>query len=249
MCGSTAKSRPRSRSLSSLSSCFDPRPRQALEVPPAEVLAAASNGQLGLDHRFLHALLDRSDEAFSGGPRVLPPQSRRKTRSTFPPTSSCSSGTGNGRKASSFILKYIEEDPTDVPDEAIEALVAIGAPALEPLLKLYGELEEENSGEIAFILANLGVKDPRILQLLLDRIEFDLSDTVLLLVSYGDPDARSTSKHQAAKLAEDDAQLKKEIEEAIRSLGELRPQQTQMPAAEPRIRTSGLCTPRKLIFR
>jgi hypothetical protein len=194
-------------------------PDQLSDVAPAEVLAAASKGHLGLDHRFLHALLDRPEEAF---PAVLE-FSRHDLADDIvdlSPDLVLLFRHWKRPEGLEFILKYIEEDPTDVPDEAIEALVAIGAPALESLLKLYGELDEENSGEIAFILANLGVKDPRILQLLLDRIEFDLSDTVLLLVSYGDPQAREALEAEAAKLSEGEAQLKKEIEEAIRVLGE-----------------------------
>ncbi len=194
-------------------------PDKLSDVPPAEVLAAASKGQLGLDHRFLHALLDRPEEAL---PAVLEFSRRNLAEDTvdLSPDLILLFRHWKRPEGLEFILRYIEEDPTDVPDEAIEALVAIGAPALEPLLKLYAELEEENSGEIAFVLANLGVKDPRILQLLLDRIEFDLSDTVLLLVSYGDPQAREALQAQASKLPETDVQLKKEIDEAINSLGE-----------------------------
>jgi len=192
-------------------------PDKLLEVPPSEVLIAASKGQLGLDHRFLHALLDRTDEAF---PAVLE-FSRRNLADDLvdlSPDLILLFRHWKRPEAVPFLIDYIEEDPTDVPDEAIEALVAIGAPALDPLWKLYGELEEEDSGEIAFILANLGVRDPRILSLLLDRIAFDLSDSVLLLVSYGDPDAIGALEAQLAKLSEENGQLKKEIEEAIRTL-------------------------------
>ncbi|MFL6447467.1 MAG: HEAT repeat domain-containing protein [Bryobacteraceae bacterium] len=194
-------------------------PDKLSDVARAEVLAAASKGHLGLDHRFLHSLLDRPEEAF----RAVLEFSRHNLADDIvdlSPDLILLFRHWKRPEGLEFILKYIEEDPTDVPDEAIEALVAIGAPALEPLLKLYGELEEEDSGEIAFVLANLGVKDPRILQLLLDRVDFDLSDTVLLLVSYGDPQAREALEAQAANLPEGDAQLRKEIEEAIRVLDE-----------------------------
>lgn len=194
-------------------------PDKLLEVPSTEVLAAASKGQLGLDHRFLHALLDRPEEAF---PAVLE-FSRRNLADDIvdlSPDLILLFRHWKRPEGLPFLIDYIKEDPTDVPDEAIEALVAIGEPALEPLVKLYGELAEEDSGEIAFILANLGVRDPRILPILLDRIEFDLSDTVLLLVSYGDPQAIGALETQVAKLSDDDGQLKKEIEEAIRTLRE-----------------------------
>jgi hypothetical protein len=192
-------------------------PDKLLEASPAEVLAAASKGQLGLDHRFLHALLDRPEEAF----RAVLEFSRHNLEEDtvdLSPDLILLFRHWKRPEGLEFILRYIEEDPTDIPDEAIEALVAIGAPALEPLLKLYAGLEEQDSAEIAFILANLGVRDPRILQLLLDRIEFDLSDTALLLGSYGDPAGREALTAQLGKLSESDGQLRKEIEEALRDI-------------------------------
>src|SRR3954447_10032495 len=118
-----------------------------------------------------------------------------------------------------FHIGLIKEDPEDVPDEITIALVEAGAPALEPLLALYSELDEGESGEVAFILANLRVRDERILKLLLDRMEFDLSDTLLLLGSYGDPAARPAIEN-AAVLAAGDAELMKEAADTLEQLGE-----------------------------
>ncbi len=77
-----------------------------------------------------------------------------------------------------------------MPDEAVEALVAIGAPALEPLLdalctnskspKRRGRVHSRESAESATSAFS---------KVLLDRLEFDLSDTALLLGIYGDPAA------------------------------------------------------------
>ncbi|MBV8709401.1 MAG: hypothetical protein JO028_19585, partial [Acidobacteriaceae bacterium] len=117
-----------------------------------------------------------------------------------------------------FLIDYIKEDPTDIPDEVVEALVEIGQPALEPLLQLYGGLDESESGEVAFILANLRVRDDRILQLLLDRLEFDLSDTALLLSIYGDRRARPALEQAAAALEPSEAELKKEITDVLEAL-------------------------------
>jgi hypothetical protein len=128
--------------------------------------------------------------------------------------------TWRSPEAVPFLVNYIREDPEQIPDEAIEALVAIGQPALEPLLALYDALDESESGEVAFILANLRTRDERILKLLLDRLEYDLSDTVLLLGIYGDPAARAALEEAAAELGPADKELKKEIAEAIESLND-----------------------------
>jgi len=192
-------------------------PEKLLEAKPAEVLAAAARGHLGLDHRFLHALLDRREEAL---PDVLAFAERDRSNDVVDLTPEL---TGIFRywqppEAIPFYIRQIKEDPENVSDEVTIGLVDTGAAALEPLLALYAELEETESGEVAFILASLRVPDERILKLLLDRIEFDLSDTLLLLGIYGDPAARPAIEN-AALLISDDAELMKEVNDTLELLG------------------------------
>ena len=168
-------------------------PEKLLEAKPAEVLAAAARGHLGLDHRFLHALLDRREEAL---PDVLAFAERDRSNDVVDLTPELTAifRYWQPPEAIPFYIRQIKEDPENVSDEVTIGLVDTGAAALEPLLALYAELEETESGEVAFILASLRVRDERILKLLLDRIEFDLSDTLLLLGIYGDPAARPDNR-------------------------------------------------------
>ena len=76
---------------------------------------------------------------------------------------------------------------------------------------------------MAFILANLRVHDDRILNLLLDRMEFDLSDTALLLGIYGDPAAKEPLEAAAAQLEPREVELKKEIQNIIETLDSPKP--------------------------
>lgn len=192
-------------------------PDKLTDASPAEVLEAAARGHLGLDHRFLHALLDRPEQAL---PALAEFSKRDRSRDAVDLTPEIIALFRHSKspEALPFLINYIKEDPTDLPDEAVEAVVEIGPPALEPLLQLYGELDESENGEIAFILANLRVRDPRILQLLLDRLEFDLPDTALLLSIYGDPAARPALEQAAADLPSSDAELRKEIQDALGAL-------------------------------
>ncbi len=194
-----------------------PDPDQLNTVSPAEVLDAASLGHLGLDHRFLRALLDRPEEAL---PALT--EFAKRDRSDDPvdlaPEIIAILRVWNTPDAIPFLISYVREDPENVPDEAVEALVAIGPPALEPLLRLYGELEESQSGEVAFILANLRVRDKRILKILGDRLEYDLSDTFLLLGIYGDPAAIPALERAAQELGSTDTQLKKELADTLETL-------------------------------
>jgi hypothetical protein len=203
-----ARCRPRENSVLFLD------PDKLFEATPAEVLEAARRGHLGLDHRVLHALLDREAEA---RPAVVAfaETDRSGDRVDLAPELVALFRHWKTPEAIPFLIKYIKEDPEDVPDDAIEALVEIGKPALEPLLVLYNELEESESAEIAFILASLRIRDERILKVLLDRLEYDLSDAAILLGAYGDPAAKPALEAAAADLSERDTELKKEISDAI----------------------------------
>ena len=200
-------------------------PDKLNEYTPAEVLDAAAQGHLGLDHRFLHALLDRRQDSL---PALLAFAERDRSQDTvdLAPELTAIFRTWKIPEALPFYIRYIKGDPQEIPDELVEALVEIGQPALEPLLALYDALEETDSGEIAFILAHLRVRDDRILQILLDRLEYDLSDTILLLSIYRDPAAKPALEAARAALSDEYSDLKKEIDSAISELGEPDPPDT-----------------------
>ena len=171
-------------------------PNKLSESSPAEILEAAAQGHIGLDHRFLRALLDRRDEAL---PAVI--QFAGKDRSDYAvdlePELIALIRFWRAPEGIPFLIDYIREEPAELPDEVIETIVEIGEPALEPLLAQYNETEESNRSEIAFILASLGVRDKRILDLLLEHAEYDLSDGAFLLSVYGDPEAKSYLERKA----------------------------------------------------
>ncbi len=193
-------------------------PNKLVEAKPAEVLDAAARGRLGLDHRFLHALLDRREEAL---PAVVAFAARDREYDAvdLAPDLIALFRHWGAPEAIPFLIKYIKEDPSDIPDEAMEALVALGRAALDPLLALYQELAESESSEVAFVLVNLGIRDERILKILIDRLEYDLSDAVFLLGIYNDPAARPALELAAKELAGSDSELKKEIAKALEELG------------------------------
>jgi hypothetical protein len=192
-------------------------PDRLLESSPAEVLDAASRGHLGLDHRFLHAILDRPAESL---PAVVAfaERDRNKDVVDLAPELIALFHSWKAPEGVPFLIRYLKEDPENVPDEAVETLVGLGRPALEPLLALHDELDESEGGEIAFILANLRVRDRRILELLLNRLDYDLSDALLLLGMYGDPAAIEPIERSATTLGDADADLKKEAANTIAAL-------------------------------
>ncbi|MGH9585302.1 MAG: HEAT repeat domain-containing protein [Bryobacteraceae bacterium] len=192
-------------------------PDKLNEASPAEVLQAAAEARLGLDRRFLRALLDRPEQALPAA-LAFAQRDRGHDRVDLAPELIALFRHWQTPEALPSLIAYIKEGPEDIPDEAMEALVEIGQPALEPLLRLYEELDESESGEVAFLLANLGVREERILRILTDRLEYDASDALFLLGAYGDPAARPAIERAASGWTEADSELKKELAGALEAL-------------------------------
>jgi len=197
-------------------------PNQYSSVTPFELLEAAADGIVPLDGRLLHAL---TDDAESSIPDLV--------RFGI-------SGTGTHPidleediiailrylktpQAIPFFIDCIRREPGDVSDELVEALVPLASEALEPLIALYHELEEERAGEVAFLLSSLRIRDPRLLAILLDYFEYDATDGAFCLGMYGDPAAREPLEKILAAIDPKDSEqapLRAEILEAIDRLSE-----------------------------
>lgn len=183
-----------------------------------DLLKAASRGLLGLDRRLLHALVDDPSRSLPGlvrfaaedhddDPLDLEPELLAVFRYLKTP------------EALPFYIKCLRTRVEDAEDDLIEGTIALGQPALEPLLKLYEELGEEQGGEVAFILAGLGVRDDRVLRILLERLEYDATDGGMCLGLYGDPAAIAAIEKMKAEVPADDIELRRELQNAIDEIG------------------------------
>src|SRR6185369_3471498 len=121
-------------------------------------------------------------------------------------------------EALDFYMDVIRRAPDDVSDELIQALLPFRERAIEPLLALYEELGEEHSAEIGFLLAGMHVHDPRVLALLLDRLEFDAADGAFCLGLYGDPAARPALEMMLAEIPAREVELRREVQYALEQL-------------------------------
>ncbi len=189
----------------------------ATGVSTYDLLKAAARGMVGIDQRFMHALVDdpaRSVpdmlrfalEDHENDPVWLEADLVAAFRHLKTP------------EALSFYLKRLREDGEDADDELINAVIEQGASAVDPLLALYNEMEEDESGDVGFILAALGVRDERILRLLLDRLEYDPADAAMSLGVYGDPAAIPELERVIASLPAESGSLRQELSEAIQDL-------------------------------
>ena len=189
-------------------------PENLQSVPPPEILYEATAGRLGIDQRFFRALLDRREETIA----ALVEWAKRDREDDPVDLEIEAVELIHALKAHEgmpLLLDAIRIAPDEIPDEVIEAIHSFGSDAVDPLLELYAELGEEEGGEVAFLLASLHVRDPRILKLLLDRLEYDAAEGAFLLGIYGDPQTRPALETMASSLDQTDKDLKKEIENAI----------------------------------
>jgi hypothetical protein len=192
-------------------------PQQYESVSAYDLLAAAARGRVGIDHRFLHAILDHREEAIPHLVRFAAEDHREDPLNLEEDLISIFRYF-NPSEAIDYYTKLVREDPEQVSDELVDAFVHAGRPALEPLLALYEELGEENSGDIAFLLAALRVRDPRVLKILTERLEYDMSDTAICLDMYGDPAAIPALDRALHGLPESEAHLRHELSGVIESL-------------------------------
>jgi HEAT repeat protein len=191
------------------------------------LLRAAEDGRIGIDQRFLRAVLDRFEE-------FLPELVRTGLEDREAPVPLEYDLVALFRfrprvEALPFLVDIIRRYPYDIHDDLLETFCRLGAEAISPLLAVYEELGPEEGTDLAFVLAALQVRESRVLHLLLDRLQKDPADGAFLLGVYGDPEA--LPELQKALDAEDGLPTTAafELRYAIRRLNEPEP----VPALDP----------------
>lgn len=201
-------------------------PSNFAEFSAYDLLDAVSKGRIGLDHRLLHRLLDEPEKS---APDIL--RFALEDRGADPIKLDYELiaifrhlGTPD---ALPFYLKVLRHDPVDVPEELVNAILPVREAALEPLLQLYEELDEEESGEIAFLLASFRSSDSRVLPILLERLEYDAGDGAICLGLHGDPAARPALEKLLEELPEEEAHLRQDVRDAVEQLGRVADQSVE----------------------
>jgi hypothetical protein len=156
-------------------------PEQYADTPAYDLLEAAARGWLAIDHRFLHAILD--DPGRTIGDVVRFATEDRDDRIGLSEDLMRIFAVHPVPEALPFLISEIEAFPEDIPEFLLApAFARIGEPAIEALIET-----GEPAGEIGFLLASLGIRDPRIFRFLVDYLERDLEDGAFLCEVYNDP--------------------------------------------------------------
>jgi len=191
-----------------------------------ELLREAALGRVGVDQRLVQAILDNGAES-ARETLAFARTSHDQDRIDLDPLLVDLFRHWQTPEALDFLIETIQHNHEDVSDELVQALLPFGERAVDPLLKLYEELGEEQGSDIAFLLAGLRVHDPRVLALLLDRLQFDAADGALCLELYHDPAARPALEAMLAEVPDEDAsdnrELRRDLQHALDELGQPAP--------------------------
>ena len=181
------------------------------------MLEAAAHGYIAVDHRFLHAILDHPERAIpdlvrfaaadrDDDPLELEPYLIDFFRYLKTPL------------AVPFFINVVRQIPSNIDDDLVEAIAQLGEAAVDPLLALLAELGETGTGDLLFLLSALRVRDPRILEVLTERLSGDALEAALCLDMYGDPAAIPALEATLAQIPPEDARSRHNIQSVIDSL-------------------------------
>jgi hypothetical protein len=184
---------------------------------PTELLRAIAFGKVAVDHRSLHVLIDHPAESI---PAMLNWGMEDHEDAPLDVSDALIDIFRYLKtpEAVPFYVHCLRLQPEDVTDELVAAIYSVRELAVEPLLKLYEELEEDQAGEVAFILAATRIVDGRIFDILIDRLEYDASDGALSLGLYGDAAARPALEKMLAQIPAEEVSIRRDFEDALEQL-------------------------------
>jgi hypothetical protein len=193
-----------------------------------ELLRQAAQGRLGVDKPLIQSILDGGSEA-AQEVLAFANSSHDQDRIDLDPLLVDLFHYWGTPEALDFLIEAVRRTHEDVNDELVQTLLPFGERAVEPLLKLYEELGEEQGSDIAFLLAGLRVHDPRVLAVLLDRLQFDAADGALCLELYHDPTARPALETMLAEIPAEEVELRRDLQHAIEELDKPAPPYEPIP--------------------
>ncbi|MDX1982581.1 MAG: hypothetical protein SFV51_20070 [Bryobacteraceae bacterium] len=185
-----------------------------------DLLAAAAQGMVGVDQRLLKSIIDRGEAALDDIVR-FGMENRPADRINLEEDLVAISQYLGSPKALKLLTEYLRREPLDPSEDLIHAFLRIGDAGIDPLLKLYEELGPEEGGDVAFILAAYRKRDPRILELLEQRLEHDPQDAAFLMGIHCDPAAKpilELVKQNAESGADPDPAVANEAAEALEAI-------------------------------
>ena len=190
-------------------------PEQYPSTSTRELLRAAARGEVAIDHRFLRTILERG-EAEIGDIRRFFVEEGLEGRLDIDEDLLAIARHWRTPAAVPFLVEIARRREFAFPDELTEAFVELGAASVEPLLELFEE--SHNSEDVAFTLAALHSRDPRVLTVLTGQLDIDPEDGAMLLGICRDPAALPALEEALAKSPPGDNPLREGLTHAIQEI-------------------------------
>ena len=204
-------------------------PSQYDSTPPIELLRHAEQGLVGLDQRLIGSLLARPEATLPALATLAdaphPDRLVDLTDQIFDLYRAF-----NTPEAINFYIALLREDPSDVPDDLVEAFAALGEAAVEPLLELHDSLPPEDAADIVFLLAATGTRHPRVTELLLESLAADPYEGSLSIGLYCDASLRPAVVAALDALPAEAAEERKALQDCIDTLDAAEPRAPVPPA-------------------
>lgn len=206
-------------------------PSQYDSTPPLDLLRQAELGLAGLDQRLIGSLLRRPETTLPALAELIAKPNPDRLVDLTEQVFDLYRGL-NAREAIPFYISLLLEDPSDVPDELVEAFAALGPDAVEPLLELHDSLPAEDAADVVFLLAATGARHPRVTELLLASLAADPYEGSLSIGLYGDAGLRPAVQAALDAMPEESSEERKALQDCIESLDAAEPRE---PASAPDI--------------
>ena len=186
---------------------------------PFELLTEAESGRIGFDCRLLQSLISRPEQTLPDLVRFAS-EIREDRLLDLDEQAFDLFRHFNTPESIPVYLHRLTQAEEGVPDELVEAFAALGAPAVEPLLAAIEAAAPDDKGDLVFLLAALGVRDPRIPELLETVLAVDPYEGALCVGLYGDPALKPLVQDALSELSEgDEAQPeRKALEDCLAQL-------------------------------
>lgn len=161
------------------------QPSKFDSTPVNTLIEQAGLGRIGFDQRLVKSLTSRPKDSVPALVRYgldTPESARLQIDSDLLNLLAAMPGN-NGLD---YVISLLRDGFSEIPESMLDIARRAGSTAVDALVTLYRELEEDSSSEVAFLLSGLGLRDPRIVQINLERLQFDMEDGAMLLGLYGD---------------------------------------------------------------
>jgi hypothetical protein len=195
-------------------------------TPPDALLRAASLGRIGMDQRVIRALLERPEQTLDALGALAFAEDESRLVDMREPFFDLYRALGSPR-AVPYYIRLLRENPSEIPDELVEAFAAQGDAALEAILACHAEMDPDTAPDIAFLLAAMGARDERVRAILRGVLAADPYEGALSIGLLGDPALKPDVEAALAALPAAASAERKALEDCLEMLAAPSPREPE----------------------